>query len=239
MLSPEVPMLNQVKHSDVHALPRARRLSIPAVLGLVGALSLGACTLRGSGTEQIDQRELDSFHAIDLGGAFELVVHVAPESTQKVVVSSDDNIVPRILTTVSGGELDLSVDHWMVRPQHEMKVEIWVPSLTKIDASGASKIQVDGLHGELFELELSGASDSTLSGIVDRFVVESSGATELDARGLEAKTVELELSGAGNAEVLASERLDAEVSGAGNVRYFGEPTQVTKDVSGAGSVEPG
>lgn len=232
-------MSNQAKHSQLHALPRASRLSIPVVLGLFGALSVGACSLRGSGTELTEQRDIESFDEIDLGGAFNLVVHVAPGTTQKVEVSGDDNIVPKVLTKVAAGELDLSVDHWMVRPDHDLKVEVWVPSLAKIDASGASKIEVDGLHGERFELELSGASDSTLTGIVDQFRFESSGATELDARGLEAKTVELELSGAGKAEVWASEQLDAEVSGAGKVRYFGDPAEVKKDVSGAGSVEPG
>ncbi|KIG17132.1 hypothetical protein DB30_03729 [Enhygromyxa salina] len=206
---------------------------------VVGALSLSACTLEGSGTAKSELRELDSFDAIELGGVFTLVVHVAPGTTQKVEVSSDDNIVPKILTTVSGGELDLSVDHRMVHPEHPMKVEVWVPSLTKIDASGASKIEVTGLHGERFELDLSGASQSTLAGVVDHFELDSSGAAKLEARALQATTVELDLSGAGHAEVWASDRLDAEVSGAGKVRYWGDPKQVNRDVSGSGSVEPG
>ena len=224
---------------QVHARPRARRLSPFVALGLFGALSLGACTLRGSGTQMTEPRDLEAFDAIELGGAFNLIVHVSPDFTQKVEVSSDDNVVPKILTTVSGGELDLSIDHWMVRPKHAMTVEVWVPSLTKIDASGASDIEVEGLHGEHFELEVSGASKASLSGVVERFEVDSSGASKLDARSLEAKTVELDLSGAGDAMVWASDMLDAEVSGAGKVHYWGEPTQVNKDVSGSGSVEPG
>ncbi|WP_181233539.1 head GIN domain-containing protein [Enhygromyxa salina] len=206
---------------------------------VVGALTLAGCSLRGSGTQMTEQRELASFDEIELGGVFKVVVHVAPGTTQKVEVSGDDNIVPKILTTVSGSELDLSVDHWMVRPEHPVTVEVWVPSLTKIEASGAAKIEVTGLHGEAFELDLSGASSSTLAGIVDRFEIDSSGAAKLDARALQAKTVDVELSGAGNAEVWASEQLDAEVSGAGKVRYWGAPGTVNEDISGSGSVEPG
>jgi hypothetical protein len=208
-------------------------------LGLVGALSLGGCTLRGSGTPMTEQRDVDSFDSIDLGGAFKLVVHVAPGATQKLEITADDNIVPKIVSKVSGSELSLSVDHWMVRTKLPMTVEVWVPSLLGLDASGASEIEVDGLHGERFDLDLSGASQSTLSGEIDRFEVDSSGASHLDARTLEAKTVKIDLSGAGDAEVWASDQLDAEVSGAGKVHYWGEPEQVNKEVSGAGSIEPG
>ena len=219
-----------------HRSKHPRRLSI-LVASTLAVLSLGACSLRGNGNEAVDTRELDSFHAVDLGGAFELVVHVAPGDAQRVEVRGDENIVPKITTKVSDGELAIGLDHWMVRPDLPMKIEIWVPSLTAIDASGAADIEVEGLHGERFELDVSGASDTTLAGDIASLEVDSSGASKLDARSLHAKTVEIELSGAGEAQIWASESLDAEISGAGKIRYWGEPVLVSKDVSGAGSIE--
>jgi hypothetical protein len=207
------------------------------LLGLTG-LSLAGCMLRGSGTQMTDEREVDAFESIEIGGAFELVVHVEPGVTPRVSVSGDDNIVPEISTTVADGELDIELDG-MVRPKLGMKVEVWVASLAGIEASGATDITVEGLHGERFELELSGASQSHLSGTVDHFEVHSSGASDLEARELHAKTVEVKLSGAGDAEVWASDRLDADVSGAGNVRYFGDTKDVHQDVSGVGEVNAG
>jgi hypothetical protein len=186
-----------------------------------------------------DRRDVEAFDSIEVGGAFELIVHVDPAAAQRVEVSGDDNIVPEITTTVSGGELEIGIDQGMVRPKLDMKVEVWVASLAGLEASGASDITVEGLHGENFDLDLSGASDSSFSGSVDRFEIDLSGASDLDARELHAKIVDLELSGAGEAEVWASDRLDAEVSGAGNVRYFGSPKEVHQDVSGAGNITPG
>lgn len=225
-----------------HNFIRPVSTTFTAVLGLslVGlSLSLTGCSLRGSGTAMTDGRDVEAFDSIEIGGAFELVVHVDPTATQRVEVSGDDNIVPEVTTSVSGGELDVQIEHGMVRPKLDLKVEVWVPSLTGLEASGASDITVEGLHGERFELDLSGASDTTLSGTVDRFEVDSSGASDLDARGLQAKVVEVEVSGAGDAEVWASDRLDADVSGAGNVRYFGSTKEVYQNVSGAGSVMAG
>jgi hypothetical protein len=220
----------------------ARQVFLPpfsTAIAAVLAVGLAGCSLRGSGTPLTDSRDVAVFDAIEVGGAFELIVHVDPTATQRVEVSGDDNIVPEITTTVSGGELEIGIGQGMVRPKLDMKVEVWVPSLTGLEAGGASDITVEGLHGETFDLDLSGASDSTFSGSVDRFEIDLSGASDLDARELRAKVVDIELSGAGEADVWASDRLDAEVSGAGNVRYFGSTKEVHQDVSGAGSIAPG
>lgn len=206
---------------------------------MLAALGLSGCMLRGSGTEMVDTREVEAFDAIEVGGAFDLLVHVEPGATPRVVVSGDDNIVPKIETKVQSGELDIESPNGMVRPKLPMKIEIWVSSLAKLEASGASDITVEGLHGDAFELDLSGASETTLSGSVNRFEVDSSGASDLHARELRAKIVDIDLSGAGSADVWASDRLDADVSGAGNVRHYGETKEVYRDVSGAGEVIAG
>jgi hypothetical protein len=211
-----------------------RKLSFPFVFVLL----VPGCFLRGSGVQATEIREVDTFEKIDLGGAFDLVVHVDPTAAQRVEITTDDNILEKVVTSVSGGELDIELqDVSFIRSKLEIRVEVWVPSLLAIDASGASDIDIEGLHGESFTLELSGASDSTLRGAVDRFDVEISGAGELDAQHLKAKTVTLDLSGAGEAEVWASESLDVEISGAGDVGYWGNPPKVSQDISGAGSLK--
>ena len=216
-----------------------RSLSTLCAIAVLGALGLSGCTLKGSGVEASEVRELESFDRIELGGVAELTVHVDPNTTQKLEIRADDNILDKIVTTVSGDELEVSVDHWMVRPKQGIKLDIWVPSLVEIDASGASDIEVFGLHGERFELDVSGASDVELEGTIDRLIIDSSGASEVDAKHLEAKTAEIELSGAGKLDVFASEKLDVDVSGAGDIRYYGDPAEISQDVSGAGKVGPG
>jgi hypothetical protein len=206
------------------------------VLSAALALPLTGCGLRGSGVEATETRELASFDAIEIDGAFILIAHVDPAVPQRVELRGDDNIVPKVVATVSDGALELTIEHWLVRPQLDTTVEVWVPSLSKISVSGAADMRVDGLHGERFELAVSGTSIAKLSGTIDHFEVVSSGANTLDARELHAKVVKIGVSGAGDSEVWASEQLDANVSGAGNVRYSGQPTDVQQDVSGAGSV---
>jgi hypothetical protein len=217
---------------------RHRPLAVFLSAALALPILLTGCGLRGSGVEATETRELESFDAIGIDGGFILIAHVDPAVKQRVELRGDDNIVPEVVATVSDGALELTIDHWLVRPKINMTVEVWVPSLSKISVSGAADMRVDGLHGERFELAVSGASTSKLSGTVDHFEVDSSGANTLDARELHAKVVKIAVSGAGDSDVWASEQLDATVSGAGTVRYHGQPEDVQKDVSGAGSVKP-
>lgn len=216
--------------------PRPLALLLSATLALPALLT--GCGLKGSGVEATEKRELATFNAISIDGGFILIAHVDPATTQRVEVRGDDNIVPEVVTTVTDGTLELTIDQWLVRPKINTTIEVWVPSLSKVSVSGAVDLTADGLHGERFELAISGASSSKLSGKVDHFEVTSSGANTLHASELQAKVVKINVSGAGDSEVWASEQLDATVSGAGNVRYHGQPKDVQDDVSGAGSVEP-
>ncbi len=215
-------------------MPSPNRLTILASFALFSMLGLSACGTRGSGVLAIEERSLEPFSSIEFGGALDLVVHVGA-SEQKVVIRGDDNIVPEISTRVSGDKLIVDHRGWM-RPELTLELEVWVPSLEGIDASGATNIEVEGLVGERFDLELSGASDASLRGHVDRFDLELSGASDVDARGLEAASVNVDMSGAGSAKVWATRSLDVDVSGAGEVEYWGEPSEVEQNVSGAGSL---
>jgi len=49
--------------------------------------------------------------------------------------------------------------------------------------------------------------------------------------------VAVSISGSGDARVNATEAIAAQVAGSGDIRYSGHPREVTRQVSGTGSVE--
>lgn len=209
--------------------PRATLITLS-----LATLLLSACGTRGSGDPVTEERELDPFHAIEFGGAIDLVVHVGA-AEQKVVISGDDNIVSEIDTRVSGDKLHVEHEGWL-RPKQTLKLEIWVPTLDSVEASGATDIDIEGLVGERFELDVSGAADAELRGKVTQLDIEVSGAGDVDARSLEAENVVLDMSGAGEAKVWATGKLDVDISGSGEVEYWGNPSEVQQDITGAGSL---
>ena len=87
----------------------------------------------------------------------------------------------------------------------------------KVDASGASKVKVDGETKNL-DVELSGAS-------------------RLDAENLKSENVSVDASGASNANVFVAGDLKVDLSGASHVNYSGNPKNLEKSTSGASSVK--
>ncbi len=76
-----------------------------------------------------------------------------------------------------------------------------------------------------------------LSGTADeaRFGVAGSG--DINARNFTARKVSVSISGSGDAHVNATEMLEAKVAGSGDITYSGHPHDVSRRVSGSGSVE--
>jgi hypothetical protein len=204
------------------------------VLTTAAALSAG-CMTRGSGTERRESRQAEAFTEIDVGGIFDVRVQVGPETSVEIV--GDDNIVPLVETTVSGGRLHLETSE-SISPDLDLVVNITTPDLRALRTSGSCDVNVRGLSGDEFELDASGVADITLAGVVQRLDLELSGAGRVDALGLTAQSVKVDMSGAGKADVHAERSLVADVSGAGSVSYAGNPTDVQRHVSGVGKVRP-
>jgi hypothetical protein len=88
-----------------------------------------------------------------------------------------------------------------------------------------------------FALSIAGSGDVVVSGTADEARFGIAGSGDIDARNLGAKKVGVSISGSGDAHVNATETLDAKVAGSGDVTYSGHPHDVSRRVSGSGSVE--
>jgi hypothetical protein len=220
------------------------------------AFSGPAKRIKGSGNVIKETRHLDTFHAIDVGGAFE--VELIKSNEEKIIIETDDNIMPYIKTRVSGGELDIDNTEDINNPT-ELKLTIYYKSIDEIDISGAASLySADILEASNFEMDCSGASEITLKLDVGSFDADFSGASKMEfegkvksaefdlsgasvlrAYGLEINDLELDASGAATVKVLVIDRISIEASGASSVRYKGDPSIELNGVSGASSVRKG
>lgn len=135
---------------------------------------------------------------------------------------------------MKGSKLELSW-HGQLRPTRGVKVKLSSSTLTAARLTGAVRLNATKLSGKGFYLDGSGATRVTVDGMAGELLATMSGASRLDAEDLQVKTAQLSISGAGKAEVWPSDSLKVSISGAGKVTYRGNPT-IEKDISGAGSV---
>lgn len=190
---------------------------------------------KGNGEVSTQEREVPSFDAIKVGCAINLYISQGDKQSVKVV--TDENLQDRITTKVANGTLNLSCDN--VKNASKMDVYVTAVNLSKIDASGASKVTGEGpLKSDNFGLYMSGAAMATLNIETGTFNNETSGAA-INTITLTAKTANTEVSGAGNLTIKGTaEKHNTEVSGAGNLKALEFITDNTDaEVSGAGNAK--
>jgi len=190
-------------------------------------------------------RKPGSFHAVDISGNFELTLK--KDSVQEVNVSSPNDFLSRVITKVENGVLYIYSDGIILN--RTLKVTVSYDSLKSIVAKGACKIESQNqLESPEFSIDLLGASEANLDMKVDgQLKVDTKGASKVDLKGLcnsfnltgfgasrieagqlIAKDAVIHVSGATNANVYASESLDAQAYGASEINCQGHPKNVKK-----------
>lgn len=206
------------------------------ILSLAVAALMTGCRMwgiRGNGSIRHEERDISSFEEIEAAGAYTIDIEVG-ESTS-LNISAEENLLKYIKTEVHGNTLVID-NKKSISPRKEIRIKITTPDLTAIESSGANTIRAYNIKAERFKADLSGAGNITLEGEAGRVRLELSGAGGINAKRLKARDVRIEVSGASNADVYASEYLDASVSGVGSIDFYGDPKKVNTNVSGVGSI---
>ena len=189
---------------------------------------------QGSGTSAAQARQVPEFSKLSLRGSPDAYVRIGTEAS--VTVTCDDNLLERFDTRVEDGTLVVEMKPGSYRFKAAPKVEIVVAVLDTLKVSGSADAVVEGLSGGSFTTSISGSGSVTASGTVDSVSAAISGSGDIKLGTLVARDVRVSISGSGDADVTANGALEVQISGSGDVRYRGTPTQVTKSISGSGSV---
>ncbi len=209
--------------------------------------------IKGSGNVISETRELKTFHALDIGGAFE--VKLKQGSPQSVTITSDDNLMPHITTKVKDGELEIDTKG-SIQDATKLKVDIVVENIDELDLSGACNLKTldyissnemeiecsgaSNLYIQLkckkLDLDFSGASDGEIIGSTKVLDIDASGACDLDCSKLNTDVLRIDASGACSIDVMAKKTIYVEASGASSVTYSGNAV-ADIHTSGASSVD--
>lgn len=185
---------------------------------------LESCTMGGAGETRIqglDGRDL----RLEVNGTRRLtasghVATLAAEVTGAAVLAADDLRARELALNVSG----------------TARATVVAERMGKVSSTGASGVHVRGLDGGQTHVTLAGTSDMTLDGRVEAIEAHLTGATHLRGN-LQVQRARMHLSGTSQAQVNATEELEAEVSGASQLTYGGSPERLRTRATGAGSVK--
>lgn len=229
-------------------------------LFLSGLSMISACNLvgykKGNGDINTQTTSVDDFSKVNIGGNYHITLLKGVE--EEVSVKTDENLHQYIEIRVENGELIINSD-FNLKPTDKVQVDIYYQSLDHISSSGASFIEhSDVLTGEDLEIDMMGAGALKMdvdveqldinfsgAGLVELYGyteyqnVVMSGAGAYKAESLTSKVSKINISGIGGADIYANEELDATITGLGDIKYYGNPSKIVRNVTGLGKIKRG
>jgi Putative auto-transporter adhesin, head GIN domain len=210
--------------------------------------------IRGSGHELTEQRNVTGFTAVEGRGSMDIVIS---KGDFKVSVKADEKIMPYIVTESINGRLSVHFkDNVSLIDFNDVTVYVSAPDVNEIESHASGDITGEGkltdsnkmkvkafASGEIelnldcpnIETEIHGSGNIKLTGETKDLSCAIHGSGDFDATNLKAENVKVSVHASGNADVFASETLDAELSASGDVHYKGQP-KITSSVHGSGEV---
>jgi putative autotransporter adhesin-like protein len=190
--------------------------------------------LVGSGVIASQTRPVSGFSAVTVSGPLRLVLQQA--GVESLEVTTDDNVLPVVVSEVRGGRLFLGfAPNTSLTRIHEVVCRVTVREVRDIEASGAARLEISGVDTPRLGILFSGATLGSASGTAEELTVAVSGASRWTAGALRSRSVTANVSGASYGLVRAEETLVANVSGASMLEYMGDP-RVTTTVDGVSTV---
>jgi hypothetical protein len=207
--------------------------------------------------DETEVRKVQSFHAIKVSTGIDLYLKMGDKEEVKIV--ADGDIIDDIKTEVKDGTLHIYTkqNNWFNWGRNNTKkAYVRVTELSKLRASSGSDVRADNtLKGESLEIKVSSGSDvyldviyknlsldsssgsdARLKGKVKNLKLEASSGSDIKARELESVNCEARASSGSDIIVTVSEQLNARASSGADIRYYGNPQQVSKDESSGGDV---
>lgn len=215
-------------------------LVVFAVALLIGVISAMNCNIgkfsgvQGSGNLSSEKRDISGFTEVDASGA--ITLEIVAQKDFSVEVEADDNLLQFIKTEVSGDTLKVFSKN-KLSPKTKIIVKVSMPELHSLDVSGASVANVSNVKIDSLEINASGASKIKIDGETVSLESDASGASKIDAEGLKVENADINASGASTTTVFVSNELKVDASGASKIYYTGEPNSVSPKTSGASSVK--
>jgi hypothetical protein len=228
-------------------------------LTLFSLASITACAqksekIKGSGNITKETRNPGNFKGVELSGSMNVIL--TKGSGNGVVVETDDNIIPYIVTEIKDGSLRIGTKPNTSIDTKKITVYVTLSELNKAAVSGSGNIKSDDtftssgdftaavsgsgncqihINAKKLDARISGSGDIHISGSADNTTIAISGSGNYKGAGLETKDATVRISGSGGVETAVSGQLEGSISGSGTVKYKGNPAVQVK-TSGSGRV---
>jgi MFS family permease len=196
----------------------------------------------GSGNVITENRTVSDFNRVRLEIPADLEIQQG--SAEALTVSGEDNLLPLLLTEVSGGELAIRFKPFTnARPTEPIKITLTVKDLEELDLSSSGdvlihpittgdfklglyssgNIEIEEIQAEQVRADISSSGEVLVKGSARQLDLNISSSGSFQAEDLQVQDAEVNLSSSGEATIWVLENLDVAISSSGTITYYGNP----------------
>ncbi len=177
--------------------------------------------------------------------------------TDRIVKAKGINDKQEIIVEVENGVLNIHLRHEsFMNRNKEVEVIVVCPELNSLEVSGMVEAHFEGFHNDNITIDCSGASECFANITPDALTVETSGTSELnlsgnclklniscsgtsqvDAADFVVKDIQIKTSGTSEAQINATDNMEANASGVSKIIYQGEPKHIKTKAAGMSEIE--
>ncbi len=207
------------------------------LLGTVFITSCSKSRIKGEGSILSETRQVGNFTEIEANGSSD--VEIVPASTNSVVVTGYQNLIPAYDTKVQGSRLILEYKREYINVRNNnIKVIVYTNSANSAKLNGSGNIRfADALSASSVNAEINGSGNISFgANTFQSAVYKINGSGNIDARAAVAENANVNISGSGDVDLTVTKSLKAKISGSGTIDYWGNPSVVDSDIDGSGKI---
>jgi Putative auto-transporter adhesin, head GIN domain len=153
-------------------------------------------------------------------------LQIEQTGTESLTIEAEDNLLPMLTSDVTSNRLELGIKpNSSINPTRDIIYRVTVKDLGQIVVSGAGSAVAKPLTGAQFNVELTGAGNLTLEGLMfeAQVIFNIGGTGKIEVSNLQATNVAINLAGAGSLAVTAGKATDqlVRITGAGSYNAEG------------------
>ncbi len=214
-----------------------RHTPIAAALLVFAASCQSFPTVHGSGLVLTEERDVSSFHAVDVSGSADVIL--TQGEGESLSIECDDNLLPHIRSTVSDGVLRLRFENGSWSPSERTVYRIGIEDVESVRLRGSVSLVSSGLEGRDVDLHISGSGSAHIESLRSEATdFTTSGSGDLRLGSIETGSLHIGVSGSGEVTVGSGTvgRMDASTSGSSDLDMPGVQVQsASVRISGSGT----
>lgn len=219
-------------------------------LVLLLTIFLGSCkvevetpifnSIKGSGNVTTEKREIpDDFDKIKVSAT--LKVELEQASDFEIIVEADDNILPYIVTEVSGNTLNVYYDNISIRNPKEAKIYVKMPKISELSASSSSEIETKKpIKSDDLILKASSTADIKLYKITATSIIaEASSSSDIEIGSVYTTSFKAQSSSTADIDIeyIESDKIDLTANSSSDIELKGKALDLSAKTSSTGTID--